>query len=251
MVGSNFVNVTGSATVQNCYYADGTVIGKNNVGGVVGQNSVSSGVSGNATVQYCYATGNVTGDQTVGGVAGVNKVLTGNGTATVENCYYAIRTVKGRLYVGGIAGFNNGANSMVQNCYATGAVSGDEMIGGVVGDHQEGIVKDCVALNSSLTSYYYGSIGRIGNDSGTFSNNYGKEPMTHTGGAWSPPAGSANKTGANVAVDNSVSLDSLFTIPAGWSTTYWNFPSPPGNLFVGGPLPTLKNMPGSAQNPTL
>ena len=200
MVGSNFVNVTGSATVQNCYYADGTVIGKNNVGGVVGQNSVSSGVSGNATVQYCYATGNVTGDQTVGGVAGVNKVLTGNGTATVENCYYAIRTVKGRLYVGGIAGFNNGANSMVQNCYTTSAVSGDEMVCGVVGYLDAGTIKDCVALNSSLSHVFSDSIGRIGYGTGTsYNNNYGKEPMEKTIGAWSPAASTGNRTGGNVS----------------------------------------------------
>ena len=31
--------------------------------------------------------------------------------------------------------------------------------------------------------------------------------------------------------------------------TNWDIPS--GNLFIGSPLPTLRNMPGPAQNPTL
>ena len=54
--------------------------------------------------------------------------------------------------------------------------------------------------------------------------------------------------GESVAVNNTVSLSTLFVTNALFDPEIWDIPS--GNLQVGGPLPTLKGF-TSVQNPTL
>ena len=92
----------------------GQVRGKNQVGGLVGENKGSIGNS--------YAQGAVTGDSQSGGLVGENK---GN----ISNSY-ARGTVTGDSQTGGLVGKNSGT---VRSAYSTGAVSGTDLPGRLVG----------------------------------------------------------------------------------------------------------------------
>jgi hypothetical protein len=107
-----------------------------------------------------------------GGVVGYNN-------GTVQNCY-ATGSVSGSGgyagYGGGVVGYNYGT---VQNCYATGSVSGSGGYagygGGVVG-YNYGTVQNCYATGSvsgsgsSYAGYGGGVVGRNNSDSSTVRN---------------------------------------------------------------------------------
>ncbi len=125
------------------------------VGGLVG---FSKG-----TVSNCCVVGAVRGGATVGGLIGNNA---GNTIAgTVSDCYAACAVVGGR-WVGGLIGTNTGA---VSSCYATGSVSGDDMIGieyslgGLIGANT-GTVSDCYATGTVTGEDLVG--GLVGESSG-------------------------------------------------------------------------------------
>jgi hypothetical protein len=163
--------VYNGATVENCYATGGAVCGNYDVGGVAGRVE-----GGRAAVKNCYATGAVIGNDDVGGVVG--EVYKG----TVKNCYATGDVTGNGTYVGGVAGsVDTGAT--VENCYATGAVSGNDDVGGVAGHVGGGMVKDCAALNPSVTATNSGAAaGRVvGNSSGgTLSGNIAFGGMTVT-----------------------------------------------------------------------
>ena len=157
MVGGMVGYADGSVT--NCYTTS-TVTGTgNNVGGVVGCAAGS--------VTNCYATGAVSGGIEVGGVAGY--------AYSIINCY-ATGAVSGRDSVGGVAG----SARYVEYCYATGTVTGTgSNVGGVVG-RAVGSVRNCAALNPSVSG---GSeVGRVaGYSGGTFLDNAAFSGMTDSG----------------------------------------------------------------------
>ncbi len=105
-------------------YATGTVEGEETVGGLIGEHG--------GKLTRSHATGNIKGSFDVGGLIGFNG-FPGSQT-TVENCY-ATGTVTGyRVFnfgIGGLAGYSGG---IITSCYATGAVSGEESVGGLVGE---------------------------------------------------------------------------------------------------------------------
>jgi len=140
--------------------AAGTVSGSTNVGGLVGANELG-------TVRDSNAMGDVTGDSTVGGLLGTNNgglvtgsYATGNVTvsgdnaggligwntdysdwsgvhnATVTNTYATGDVSAKGQNVGGLLGNNtvtDGGQSVINNSYAVGAVSGYASLGGLVG----------------------------------------------------------------------------------------------------------------------
>ena len=130
-------------TVSNSY-ATGPVTGFYYVGGLIGW--------GSAKVNACHATGSVTGYWSyVGGLMGRNS-------GPVSDCY-ATGTVTGQggLYqdeIGGLVGWNFGGT--VSNSYATGAVSGDDLVGGLVGWN------DGTVVGSYATGQVAGSLNMIG-----------------------------------------------------------------------------------------
>lgn len=118
--GGSYLTPSGSpigyvvGTITRCY-ATGTVVGNNDVGGLVGMNR-------DGEIRQCYCTGEVSGDSVTGGLVGSNG-------GTVTNCY-SIGSSLGSKGVGGLVGLNLGA---IQHCYAVGGVSGDAHAGGLVG----------------------------------------------------------------------------------------------------------------------
>jgi len=134
LVGDNCGNITMSASSASVACSSGA-------GGLVGWNS------GNVT--HSYSAGRVTGSDDVGGLVGANS-------ATVADCY-SIGVVAGTgYYAGGLVGSN--VYGYVIRCYSTGAVSGNEGVGGLVGENwlNEGTVTACfwdIQTSGQATSY--------------------------------------------------------------------------------------------------
>ena len=108
--------------VTDCYI-DGSVIGNYCVGGLVGMNS--------GYVTDCQSTGVVTGVWIAGGLVGKNGDQGTESTATVSCCYSAA-AVSGNNDVGGLVGDNCFFGYVAQS-YSTGSVNGKDYVGGLVG----------------------------------------------------------------------------------------------------------------------
>ncbi len=125
---------TEDAVISHCY-ATGSISAGGWVGGLVGENAHGS-------VSYCHATGNVSAIRgNVGGLAGSSGWA---GEAAVANCF-ATGKVTGDGAVGGLIGLNGGP---VSGCYATGDVNGYGAVGGLLGKNSYSTVSDCYATGA-------------------------------------------------------------------------------------------------------
>jgi len=102
----------------------------------------------------------IVGYRFVGGVVGCNS------RGTVQNCYVT-GNVSGDGLIGGVVGINGGT---MQNCYATGVVSGSDHVGGVAGSNS-GTVQYCYATGSVSGNRRVGGVVG-GNTDGTVQNCY-------------------------------------------------------------------------------
>ncbi len=119
----------GSGPVRNVSVS-ATVSGEEDVGGVVGRHEVT------VTARDVSATVEVTGERNVGGVAGYSRGWIGGAFAT--------GTVDGTRAVGGITGVQNSLGRGVRNSSADVAVTGTSRVGGAVGENR-GTVADTFA----------------------------------------------------------------------------------------------------------
>ena len=94
--------------------------------------------------------------------------IVGRNDGIVQNCAMLGGSVRGNVYVGGIAGCNISMSmsmGTVQNCYATGSVTGTgESAGGIVGGNG-GMVRNCYATGSVNSQWKNGKLcgaGRSG-----------------------------------------------------------------------------------------
>ena len=134
LVGNNDVGVIGTS------YANGAVTGSGGfTGGLAGSNT--------GTITSSYATGAVSGATNSGGLVGVS-----NGTVSSSYATGAVNSTGTGGFVGGLIGASNEL-SVVTNSYATGAVTGAFMVGGLLG------------YNSSTVSGSYAS-GAVTGSSG-------------------------------------------------------------------------------------
>ena len=126
LVGQNW------GTITNCY-ANVSVTGRNNTGGLVGHNRIESSIC------RCFSTGRISGRECVGG-------LTGNNRGAITDCY-ASGKVLGAKIVGGLAGSNGWPYfgnfrpypaARITNCYSTVRVSRVNASGGLVGKQGRG-----------------------------------------------------------------------------------------------------------------
>ncbi len=141
--------------VEDCIISGGGA--SDNIGGLCGENY-------NGTISNCYATGSVAGDDNIGGLCGYN-----NG-GTLSNCY-AIDSVSGYYAIGGLCGYNN---AYIDDCYASGSVTGgtsSHNLGGLCGYNDYGSIVYCYATGNIIagtSSYNLG--GLCGYNYGTLSN---------------------------------------------------------------------------------
>ncbi|WP_301961888.1 GLUG motif-containing protein [uncultured Phascolarctobacterium sp.] len=148
-------NVKNSGIIKGHIYGT-NIMGVSCVGGIVGENN-AGGVVKNAE-----NSGAVSGDSTVGGVAGSNEGrleatrniaagtitanrmsvggVTGYNTGTIKDSYNNAVINCGTIYAGGIAGSNGTGNlkGSIINSYNTGAVTGNNLVGGITGRNDPG-----------------------------------------------------------------------------------------------------------------
>jgi len=145
----------------------------------------------------------------------------------------------------------------MENCYATGDVSGEDCVGGVVGYNCQGTLENCVALNPNIKNTVNLSLGRIrGLNSGDILiNNYGRNNMkkNDSGTTWTTDIGPGDKNGANITTAN-WSDANWWKNTSNWSTvnggSAWDFINVwDWNSTTN--LPILRNMPVGTQNPVV
>ncbi|MBS3742066.1 MAG: hypothetical protein KGY74_08100, partial [Candidatus Cloacimonetes bacterium] len=224
--------VQSPGTITDCS-TDGTVEGSASVGGIAGgafgstiENSSSSaavsaititsemystlgglvGYSQNSTITNCHATGNVTvatgiSAPAVGGLIGGLK-KEGDNTSLVENCS-ATGTVTAVAsdYVGGLIGHS--IASTIRQSKASGAVSGSEDIGGLVGymngNEISTTLKNSYALGDVTGDYNVGGlVGKLIDE--TIINSYCSNIVTLNGSNEGGLVG--DTTGTNTITDS-------------------------------------------------
>lgn len=120
--GGRYVDESGLGYYKYAIYNNGTVIGKDNVGGLIGNNS--------GELVAAYNTGSVRGQTNVGGIVGVNS-------GTIDQAFNNVMTatnngaISGDSNVGAIVGSNIGK---VSNVYT--ATGGENKIDQLVGSNQ-------------------------------------------------------------------------------------------------------------------
>ena len=129
LCGDNYGNMTSCC-------ATGFVVGEDLVGGLCGRNS-------SGTAKGCYATGNIFGNDSIGGLCGKND------DGNLADCYSTGDVIGTGSTIGGLCGYNHrGYNhrGSITSCYSVGSVFGNDNIGGLCGDNEDGSIGNC---------YYY------------------------------------------------------------------------------------------------
>ncbi|MCK5173938.1 MAG: hypothetical protein KAR47_11135, partial [Planctomycetes bacterium] len=135
-------------TIRNCHVLGGSINGDGYIGPLVGDNW--------ADIHQCSASTPVIGYDHVGGLVGRNHGRIYNSFAT--------GSVTGTILVGGFTGRCSDAfdsSGIIQNCYATGDVSGD-YAGGLVGQLWGGVIATSYSAGQvSGTEAIGGLVGEI------------------------------------------------------------------------------------------
>jgi hypothetical protein len=174
---AGYVGYGNTATVEKCYVSGGTVQGDLIAGGLIG-------VLRNSSAKNCYATCDVTGvgenheGQVTGGLVG--RVWSeGAPSDSILQDSYSTGKVTGDMYVGGVVGHL--ASGTVQSCYTTSElVVWDDWAGGIAGHVVfNGEIKNCFAITSGVTGKTHPNLvwNRITNkdseNDGVYQGNYG------------------------------------------------------------------------------
>ena len=172
--------------INNCKVT-GNVIGYNRVGGLAGDlygiaNNCSAIVNVGTSGPYggdgggglvghtmgdlnnCYAAGAVNGFKNAGGLVGIMHY------GSLNNCYAAVEVKSDSWDVGGLVGEMYDNDIGITNCYATGKVSGEQYVGGLVGSFEKNSkVENNFALNPSLNRvdvfFFHDAFGYVAGNS--------------------------------------------------------------------------------------
>lgn len=169
------VGYSSGAAIENCYSLVPDIGGGNEVTGV-GGNYVGGlvGYANYGTFTGCYASGEITSP--VSGSAGGTGGLIGeaNGGGDIQKCY-STATVSGNYMVGGLIG--RATDRAVSCCYATGSVSGmNDKIGGLIGELAgTASIDDSYAIGVVAVVYEFadqGGLAGANNGTGSISRSY-------------------------------------------------------------------------------
>ena len=253
--------------LENCAMIGGTIQGTSSMG----QSSSVGGIVGRACgeIQRCYATGNIIGADNAreyGGIVGesyktVNACywtgrlsalgsyaddfggIVGNAYDAVTNCY-TTGDITGSLNNAGTLGSIVGcALDRVTNCYATGSVKGWRAIGGIAGQaygdtYAHATISGCMALNTSVESNPFYSIGRIVGITGqesVLNDNYAWDGM-RVNGQKIPEGQQSVENGTDLTYDDTNGLSRQFETIFGGNSAW---------TYAENGLPTLKNVGGT------
>ncbi len=153
--GRNYVGIFSysyGGYINNLGIENGTIIGNDYVGGILGcadgSHSSSSSTVIAAKLSYCFNNANIYGNDYVGGIVGIFKY------GAVTNSYNT-GSVTGNDYVAGIVSglaYSN-VGTIIEDSYNEGTISGNNYVGGIMAE---------VTASSSITRAY-----NIGNISGS------------------------------------------------------------------------------------
>ena len=220
--------------IQRCY-ATGSIIGADNAidyGGIVGESF--------KTVNACYSTGSLSA---LGSYANDFGGIAGSARGAVTNCY-TTGDITGSLdnaaTLGSIVGC---ALDRVTNCYATGSVKGWRAIGGIAGQaygdtYAHATISGCMALNTSVESNPFYSIGRVAGLTGqesVLNDNYAWDGM-RVNGQKIPEGQQSVENGADLTYDDTNGLSRQFETIFGGNSAW---------TYAENGLPTLKNVGGT------
>jgi hypothetical protein len=161
-----------NACFAGVYLCDVNIIGKNNVGGVVGNQS-------NTDVRFSCVTGHISGNNNVGGISGfVNNLIASNYDSYYHQCY-SFAEIEANDNAGGIIGYlkHIGNPARIRNCYSAGRINSLIVSGGVIGcidlwDYPSAGALDIAMCYSNATVLGTKSGGLIGSRLFSASNNY-------------------------------------------------------------------------------
>ncbi|MFR2495259.1 MAG: GLUG motif-containing protein [Christensenellales bacterium] len=253
--------------LENCAMIGGTIQGTSSMG----QSSCVGGIVGRACgeIQRCYATGNIIGaDNAIeyGGIVGETYKavkacywtgrlsalgsyaddfggIAGSARGAVTNCY-TTGDITGSLdnaaTLGSIVGC---AMDRVTNCYATGSVKGWRAIGGIAGQaygdtYAHATISGCMALNTSVESNPFYSIGRVAGLTGqesVLNDNYAWDGM-RVNGQKIPEGQQSVENGTDLTYDDTNGLSRQFETIFGGNSAW---------TYTENGLPTLKNVGGT------
>ena len=109
-----------NATIRNLGMIDVDITARNSAGGVSGR--FTGGL-----IENVYVTGKLTAESNVGGIVG-NMVMA---SGVIQNSYADVDLISSN-YTGGIAGLVGSANT-IRNCYSNGTMFGRQTAGGIAG----------------------------------------------------------------------------------------------------------------------
>ena len=195
------------ATIRNVVIRNPEIQGGDKVGALVGHQAYSSeGIENCAVIG-----GKIQGSNRVGGLVGNME------ESPIKNCYTTCEVIATDSYAGGIVGAHK-VGSGLENCYATGNVSGSQS-GGIIGQARN--VKRCVALGQSVSAQEdaHRVVGE--NGGGTLSGNYAWRSMKVNGKTVTDGAAD-NQNGENLTYDNGVlskQFSEIFANDDAWTYT--------------------------------
>ncbi len=170
-----FRNLAASGEIRDLSVANIGVTGHKWVGGLLGRNS-------GGTITNCTVNGTIDGTSYVGGLIGTSS------GGSVSGCFTSGTVTSNGRYVGGlcasaywgaiadsgssafvsgpewrVGGLIGDLGSSLDRCFASGAVSGGDSVGGLIGFMYTGAVTNCYAWGDvTATGSYYGVGGLLG-----------------------------------------------------------------------------------------
>ena len=148
-----FADTGSGAVIEGVGLLNTDVVGRNNVGGLVGSNR--------GVISDSYAIGSSTGH---GGDSDDVGGLVGSNAGTINNSY-AMGNVLGSRSVGGLVGRNSGS---VNNVYTAGNVGASRAAGGLVGSNEHVVMNAYTIADVSAGR----NGGLVGDNSGRIANSY-------------------------------------------------------------------------------
>ena len=145
----------GTINLESCGYC-GVISGSSNVGGLVGH---IRGADYKINIQKCLAIGTISASGNyVGGLIGNDTGYNNYYYTDLSNNYHS-GAVTGANYVGGLVGYKKYGE--MSNCYSIGSVAGARYVGGLLG-YQESktTLKKSVAINTRVTATI-GDVNRV------------------------------------------------------------------------------------------
>ena len=210
-------------------YATGAVLGNQNVGGLAGENL-------DGIIELSYSSGNAQGVTNLGGLVGLsqgwsNSII--NMSFSTSNVFRAPGGGNVNQF-GGLVG-RLGGSSSIQNSFARGSVTGDNRIGGLVGEINN---TNATVINSYSTGLVTGSSGQVG---GLIGRNQNNQENNVSNSFWDRnTSGMTDSAGGTSKTTTEMLTPSTFT-NAGWDfNNIWSMdaaindgypyliPNPPG-----------------------